>query len=292
MNAMTYRKMLLPSLLLMLLLPTFLVLPVYAVVKLEYLGPYPLTPQLIAIGTLEANAIVGNAGDETANITFRLTADSVFTSHFSYSFLVNNTQVSNFALNGGRRQIFYVNFVFGQATPVQNYNATVSITAVPAAAQSGMAAVESFNIPVSITGSSMTGTPIQASVTTSSQTSSPAQTSPTITSTSTTPPEAGALTQTNMIAIVALIAAIILGAMYLNLRRKRLPQVEKSVKQPPPEAPETVQERESENQIGSDAQVNEPAEEKSEKRYCIRCGADLTVGAKFCDKCGLPLTAG
>jgi len=128
-------------------------------VKLEYLGPYPLTPQLVATGTLQATAIVGNAGDETGNCTFALAADQTFMNRFTYFFLINNTQVRSFALGAGQRQIFSVNFIFKEATPVMNYNATISISAVPTS-QPGIGSVASLSVPVWIRASDVTESPI------------------------------------------------------------------------------------------------------------------------------------
>ena len=275
---MTRRKAFYSSLTLLLVLSLFFISPVRAIVKLEYLGPYPLKPQLISVGRLQANAIVGNAGDEAANITFKLIANPDLANQFRYSLLVNNTNVSSFTLSAGRRQIFYATFDFEQSTPVQSYNATISITAVPASAQTGTAAVESFNIPVSITASSMTGTPVQtasSSTTSNSENSSSTQTSSSMS-------ETDLFTQSNLIAIGALVAVIILAAMYLNLRRKKSsPPQDKTEKTT--EEPSETKEPKTEHKV---------LETEKPQLFCSRCGADLTAGAKFCDKCGLPITAG
>jgi len=316
---MTHRNTSLPFLLLLLALLLFFVSPVRAIVKLEYLGPYPLTPQPLAAATLRTSAIVGNAGDETGNYTFALKADQAFTSHFIYSFWVNNMQVRSFSLDAGRRQIFFVNFTFIQGTPALNYTATISISAVPTSAQSGIGGVGSLSVPVWISASYVTGTstlttiistsitaPTQTSTvsafTTSSHVATASTQSPTVSTSITTAMQGTELfTQTSTIAIAALaLAVIILGAMYLRLRTSRPPE-RGTPQHVPQRESEKLPERKTskEKRLGLEKSDELPQretpkdpEDVTRKQFCTRCGADLTAGAKYCDKCGLPLNAG
>jgi hypothetical protein len=135
--------MILPLLALIALL--ILSLPiVHAGVGLEYLGPNPLSPQPVfgQANTLQAGAIVGNSGNETAIISFTLQADQEFMNHFTYSFSENN-----FSLSPGARSDFTLTLTFDSNTPAQGYSATINIVASPAS-PSGTTGSAGFNLPV------------------------------------------------------------------------------------------------------------------------------------------------
>jgi hypothetical protein len=123
---------------------------IHAGVGLEYLGPNPLRPQPLSgqSNTLQASAIVGNTGNETAVVTFTLLANQDFMNHFTYSFSDNN-----FSLSPGARKDFTLTLTFDPNTiPAQNYNATISIVASPAS-KTGTSGSAAFNLPVSVSGS-------------------------------------------------------------------------------------------------------------------------------------------
>jgi uncharacterized membrane protein len=115
-------------------------------VGLEYLGPNPLRPQPVSgeSNTLQASAIVGNTGDETAIITLTLVANQDFTGHFHCSFSDNN-----FSLSPGARKTFTLTLTFDSNTPSQDYTATISIVASPAS-KSGTSGSAAFNLRVAV----------------------------------------------------------------------------------------------------------------------------------------------
>jgi hypothetical protein len=119
---------------------------VHAGVGLEYLGPNPLRPQPVSgqRNTLQASAIVGNTGDETALVTFTLVANQDFTDHFTYSFSDNN-----FSLSPGARKGFTLTLTYDNTTPAQDYNASISIVASPAS-KTGSSGSAAFNLPVAV----------------------------------------------------------------------------------------------------------------------------------------------
>jgi hypothetical protein len=139
------RYLALASLILLSLTPV-----VHAGVGLEYLGPNPLRPQPVSgqSTTLQASAIVGNTGNETAIVTFTLIANQDFMSHFTYSFSDNN-----FSLSPGARKDFNLTLTFDpNTTPAQDYTAAISIVASPTS-KTGTSGSAAFNLPVAVSGS-------------------------------------------------------------------------------------------------------------------------------------------
>jgi hypothetical protein len=125
---------------------------IHAGIGLEYLGPNPLRPQPVSgqPNTLQASAIVGNSGNETAIVTFTLTANQDFMSHFTYSFSDNN-----FSLSPGARKDFTLTLTFDpNTTSAQDYTAAISIVASPAS-KTGTSGSAAFNLPVSVSGSAV-----------------------------------------------------------------------------------------------------------------------------------------
>ena len=122
---------------------------VHAGVGLEYLGPNPLKPQPVSgqPNTLQATAIVGNTGDETAMVTFTLLANQDFMNHFTYSFSDNN-----FSLSPGARKDFTLTLTYDNSTPAQDYTAFISIVASPTS-KTGTSGSAAFNLPVAVSAS-------------------------------------------------------------------------------------------------------------------------------------------
>jgi hypothetical protein len=124
--------------------------PIHAGVGLEYLGPNPLRPQPVngQPNTLQATAIVGNTGNETAILTFTLLADQDFNNHFTYSFSDNN-----FTLSPGVRKDFTLTLTFDPNNiPAQDYSAAISIVASPAL-RSGASGSAGFSLAVAVSAS-------------------------------------------------------------------------------------------------------------------------------------------
>jgi hypothetical protein len=129
---------------------------IHAGVGLEYLGPYPLRPQPVSghSNMLQANAIVGNTGNETAVVTLTLIADQQFFSHFSASFSDNN-----FSLNPSARKDFTLTLTYDpNTTPSQNFDAVLKIVASPTSTSEMTGGSASVSVPVVISGSTVTST--------------------------------------------------------------------------------------------------------------------------------------